>query len=102
MLDNFHPKDIEKNKLSAMLMYVPIFFIIPYSYAWVSKFGRANIKTSAFLHTIEIILIIAIRLFCTTQWFLFLYGLLLVIYLFCFICIYECSKGKVFGIKKRQ
>lgn len=46
----FHPKDIERYKYLCMLMYLPIIFIIPYLWAWVSKYGRANIKVSFLIH----------------------------------------------------
>ena len=90
---DYHPNDIQMFRSNAMLLYIPFVCIVLYTYMWVSKFGRRNMKISAILMGLRILTLIGIFI-CPHIMKIFLYIVLIILYIITFGCMILCKRGK--------
>ena len=89
--NDYHPNDVQMFRSNAMLLYIPFVCVILYSYMWISKFGRRNMKISAILMGLRILTLLGIFILPIK---VFLYIVLIILYIITFGCMILCKQGK--------
>lgn len=88
---DYHPNDVQMFRSNAMLLYIPFVCVILYTYMWISKFGRRNMKISAILMSLRILTLLGIFILPIK---VFLYIVLIILYIITFRCMILCKQGK--------
>lgn len=89
--NDYHPNDVQMFRSNAMLLYIPFVCVILYTYMWISKFGRRNMKISAILIGLRILTLLGIFVLPIK---VFLYIVLIILYIITFGCMILCKQGK--------
>ena len=89
--NDYHPNDVQMFRSNAMLLYIPFVCVILYTYMWISKFGRRNMKISAILMGLRILTLLVIFVLPIK---VFLYIVLIILYIITFGCMILCKQGK--------
>lgn len=89
--NDYHPNDVQMFRSNAMLLYIPFVCVILYTYMWISKFGRRNMKISAILMGLRILTLLGIFILPIK---VFLYIVLIILYIITFGCMILCKQGK--------
>lgn len=89
--NDYHPNDVQMFRSNTMLLYIPFVCVILYTYMWISKFGRRNMKISAILMGLRILTLLGIFVLPIK---VFLYIVLIILYIITFGCMILCKQGK--------
>lgn len=89
--NDYHPNDVQMFRSNSMLLYIPFVCVILYTYMWISKFGRRNMKISAILMGLRILTLLGIFILPIK---VFLYIVLIILYIITFGCMILCKQGK--------
>ena len=89
--NDYHPNDVQMFRSNAMLLYIPFVCVILYTYMWISKFGRRNMKISAILMGLRILTLLGIFILPIK---VFLYIVVIILYIITFGCMILCKQGK--------